>query len=370
MENDLGWTRAQTSGAFSLALLLSGLVAIPIGRWVDRHGARLVMTVGSSLGFLLVLSWSWVSDLWLFYLIQAGIGLVMAATFYEVAFTVVAVWFRQNRKTAMLIVTLVAGLASTIFIPLSTFLLEILSWREALRVLALILAVGTIPLHALVLRHKPQSLGLVTDGHSNQGAEEEKSLGTREALKTASFWWISVAFTLDRITIIGVAAHSVPMLLEQGYSPVTVASATGAIGIMQLAGRLFFTPTTSRFSLASLSAVTFLFHSLGLASLLFVPGLASIWLFASFHGMANGASTLAKAAIIAETFGSAHYGSISGSIVTMVAIVQTIAPIGIGSLHDHFGNYTLALWLLLSCSALAALAILQARPKHLISHHP
>jgi cyanate permease len=237
-----------------------------------------------------------------------------------------------------------------------------LPWRSALRVLALILAVGTIPLHAFVLRKNPRTMGLEPDGAKPQESQVETSLTTRQALRTSGFWWMSAAFTLDRITIIAVAAHSVPMLLELGYSATTVAAATGAIGLMQLAGRLFFIPSMGKFSLTSLTAITFLCHSLGVLSLLLVPGISSIWLFASFHGIANGASTLARAALVADTYGSTHYGSINGSMVTMVALVQTIAPIGAGALHDASGNYTLVLWLLAGCSALAALAIFQIKP--------
>ncbi|UCH26496.1 MAG: MFS transporter [Trueperaceae bacterium] len=160
METELGWSRAETSGAFSLALLLSGIAAVPVGYWLDRRGARGLMTAGSVAGVLLVLAWSYVEELRAFYAVQAGIGLVMAVVFYEVAFTVVAVWFRRDRARAMLVLTMVAGLASTIFIPLASWLVAVLPWRDALRVLALVLAVGTIPLHALVLRRRPQDLGL------------------------------------------------------------------------------------------------------------------------------------------------------------------------------------------------------------------
>lgn len=363
MEAELAWTRAQTSGAFSLMLLISGLVAIPIGRWVDKRGARALMTIGSSLGFLLLLGWSFTTNLVVFYVVQAGLGLVMAATLYEVAFTVVAVWFRRNRKTSMLIITLMGGLASTIFIPLASFLVDVLYWRDALRVLAGILALTAIPLHAFVIRKNPKELGLEPDGRIEPQHAPEKSLSPREALQESSFWWISSAFTLDRITVIAVAAHSVPMLLEQGYAAATVAAALGAIGIMQFAGRLFFTPSTAKFSLASLAAVTFLCHSFGLVSLLLIPNLTGIWLFTGFHGIANGAGTLARAALVADTYGPAHYGSINGSMVTMIAIVQTIAPLGAGALRDLTGNYTLVLWLLVALSGLAAFAVLQARPK-------
>ena len=98
MEAELGWTRAQTSGAFSLALLLSGVGALPAGRFVDKHGARGLMTAGSLLGALLVFAWSSVQRFGaFFYLVQGAIGLVMAAVLYDVAFTVVAVWFRRDR---------------------------------------------------------------------------------------------------------------------------------------------------------------------------------------------------------------------------------------------------------------------------------
>lgn len=96
MERELGWSRGEISGAFSLSLLLSGLVAIPVGRFVDTHGARGVMTVGSSFAVVLLFAWSLVTNLRVFYLIQAGLGLVMAAVLYEVAFTVVAVWFQHQ----------------------------------------------------------------------------------------------------------------------------------------------------------------------------------------------------------------------------------------------------------------------------------
>ena len=365
MEAELGWSRAQSSGAFSLALLVSGLLAIPLGRWVDKYGARLLMTLGSTLGVVLMLAWSFNDSLLGLDLIQAGIGFVMASTFYEIAFTVITVWFRRNRRNAMLIVTFMGGLASTIFIPLATFLVETLDWRDALRILAFILAVTTIPLHAFVLRKHPNKLGLAPDGDlaNAESTQTETNFTLPEALRTASFWWMSFAFSLDRMTVITIAAHSVPMLLERGYSPAVVAAATGSIGIMQLLGRVLFTPTMGRFSLTMLTSITFISHCLGMLSLLFIPGVASIWCFAVFHGLANGAATLARAALVAETYGSANFGSINGSMVTMIQFAQTIAPFGAGLLHDYSGNYTLVLWILAIISAIAAVAVNFAKPQ-------
>jgi MFS family permease len=80
MEADLGWSWAATTGAFSLALVVSGVGAIPAGRWLDRHGPRLLMTAGACVGPLLVLAWSRADNVAGFYLIWAGMGLVMASS--------------------------------------------------------------------------------------------------------------------------------------------------------------------------------------------------------------------------------------------------------------------------------------------------
>src|SRR5579884_224381 len=58
MATELGWSRASLAGAFSLAVLLSGVAAVPVGQWLDGHGARGLMTLGSVLGVLLVLAWA------------------------------------------------------------------------------------------------------------------------------------------------------------------------------------------------------------------------------------------------------------------------------------------------------------------------
>lgn len=111
MEAELGVTRAELSFAFSLVLLVSGVVAIPIGRWVDRHGARGLMTVGSLLASVLVGAWSRVENLAGLYAIFGGLGVAMAAVLYDPAFAVLTMWFSRKRRRAFTILTLFAGLA-------------------------------------------------------------------------------------------------------------------------------------------------------------------------------------------------------------------------------------------------------------------
>src|SRR3712207_6177623 len=89
MQRDLGHSAAELTGAFSLAILVSGAAGIAVGRWLDCRSPRALMTGGSATAALLVLAWSQVEALWAFYVVWFGLGLAMAAVLYEAAFTVV-----------------------------------------------------------------------------------------------------------------------------------------------------------------------------------------------------------------------------------------------------------------------------------------
>lgn len=367
IENEFAWSRIQSSGAFSLALLISGLAAFLVGTLVDKYGARWLMTAGSILASLLVFAWSNVNNLKDFYLVQAGIGLAMSAILYPVAFTVVAVWFRFKRPMAMLIVTFVAGLASTIFIPFETYLLSIMDWRSALKILALVLALTTIPLHALVIKRRPEDIAKLPDGLEldlkNSAIKAEKSISTKEAFKMPSFWWFSLAFALSALTVNAIATHLVPLLTERHYSPTLVAAAAGSVGIMQLAGRIVFTPLNGRVSLRTISAITFATHTIALIILAFSLSGYGLWAFVIFYGIGNGAITLARAALIADTYGAASYGAISGGMAIFIALTQAAAPLGAGLLHDFSGSYQLVVLTLAAASAIAAFAVYKAQEK-------
>lgn len=355
MEAELGWTRAQTSGAFSLGLLVAGLAAIPIGRLVDCGGARLAMTLGSLLGAGLFLAWSQVTNLARFYLIWAGLGLAMSATLYDVAFTVVATWFRQHRAKAAFIITMVAGLASTIFVPLATLLVEQLGWRAALVALAAILAATCVPLHGVVLRSHPKALGLDVDGLA--GSRSEPSISARAVFSTASFWWLALAFALARLSVAALGAHLVPLLLEQGYRAAFVALAVGAVGPLQLLGRALFLPAHGRWRVDRVTAGVFASLAAALTSLALIPGAGGVVLFVVLYGASNGAMTLARAEIVVRRYGAAHYGSINGALALSVSLTSAFAPLGAGALYAATGGYGVVLGVLAALALVSVVAV-------------
>jgi MFS family permease len=371
MGQELGWSRGAMTGAFSLALLVNGVAAVPAGRWLDRHGPRALMTVGSCAATLLVLAWAATDDLVLFYLIWAAIGVTMAAVLYEPAFVVVATWFVRRRGRALTLLTFIAGFASVIYIPLAGWLVETRGWRGALVVLALLLGAGTIPIHALLLRRRPQDLGLNPDGAgeaavakpgggrgvSPAGATPEASVSARAALRGRAFWWLAGAFCLNALGVVALNVHLVPYLIDGGYGAGFAAGAAGLVGIMALPGRLVFTPLGDLLPRSLVAALLFLLQAAALAALLLVPGRAGVFAFVLLFGAGFGAITPARAALVADFYGAAHYGSISGLLSLFVTGARALGPVLAGAGYDLGGSYAPVLWTLLVVSALAAVAV-------------
>ncbi|MCB0104746.1 MAG: MFS transporter, partial [Caldilineaceae bacterium] len=242
LENEFHWSRAQVIGAFSLALLISGGMAVPVGFWLDRHGARTLMTVGSVAATGLMVALARVQTLTQLYLVWIGLGITMATILYEPAFVVVAKWFQRRRSTALMVITLAAGFASTIFLPLTAQLVAGYGWRQAMLWLALLLGVTTIPLHALVLRRAPEILGQTVDGlpsgEETKAAPAAVPLRVRDVLRNAAFWWLVLALSMGTMAAIGIRVHMIPLLEDRGFDPVYAAWVGGLIGAMQVFGRV------------------------------------------------------------------------------------------------------------------------------------
>jgi MFS family permease len=365
MQADLGWSTVELAGGYSLALLCTGLAGVPVGRWVDRHGPRALMTAGSIAGTLLLLAWSQVSSLPLFYLIMAGVGLVSAAVLYEPAFAIVAVWFRRQRGRAFTVLTFFGALASFIFIPLSAWLLTTLGWRAALVALAAILAAVTIPVHALLLRRRPADLGLRPDGDPAEVDGEapavaaERSVTARAALREPRFWMVTFAFSVNMFATVTMTVYLIPLLTGAGHSTSFAATVAGLFGLMSLAGRMLIGPLGDRYARRWVTCGLYAMQIVGLATLaLAAPTPAGALIYVALFGMGAGTLTIMRAALLAEQYGPANYGTISGAQNMLLTGSRALAPLGAGLLAAALGGYTLLLWGLAALILLGALAVL------------
>jgi MFS family permease len=365
MESELGWSRGDLTGAFSLALLVAGLAAMPIGRWLDRHGPRLVMTLGSIAAALLVLAWSQTHGLPQLYVIWAAIGVTMAATLYDPAFATASRWFERQRVRALTIITLVAGFASTIFIPLAGWLVQVQGWRQSLVTLAIVLAVGTIAPHAVLLRRGPEDIGLHPDGAppppATLEAQPVAGMAVGQALRHPSFRWLTTAFGLSTICTIAVGLHFLPYLRDRGYDATFAAGATGLIGAMQVLARLLMAPFANRANPRLFAASMFALQPLSLLALLLVRSTPGVFLFVVLFGVQRGLNTIARPALLADLYGRAQYASIAGVLQFVISLTQAAAPVGAGVAYDALGSYEPILWAFAVISAAAVVAVLPAK---------
>ena len=345
MQAELGWTRAQLTGAFSLALIVLGVAGVGAGHWLDRRGPRLLMTAGSILGVVLVLMWSQMRDLATFYALWIAMGVCWSATLYSPAFATVTAFFRERRTEALTVVTLMAGLASTIFLPLTAWLVSSLGWRQALVALAAILGIATIAPHALVLRRPP--------AHDER---HEPSLGLGEALRHPSFRWLALGFFCFALAN-GVNVHLVPYLGGRGFDLGGAAALAGLVGAMQVVGRIFLAPLERRLAPSAVVALVYALQPIALFVLLAFAGSVAPFVFVVLYGAGRGADTLIRNTAVARLYGPRRFASIQGVLGLFITVALAIGPVGLGALYDRQGGYDAGFWLACAASVVALGAV-------------
>jgi predicted MFS family arabinose efflux permease len=256
----------------------------------------------------------------------------------------------------MTALTLVAALASFIFLPLSQALIDAHGWRDALLILAGILAAVTIPLHALTLRRAPAAPEAARHGREPD-AEAER------VLRSQSFWLFTAAFFLATTTGIAMTILAIPYLVERGYSAEFAAFAVGLVGLSQIPGRIFFAVLGARLPRAFALPAVFLFIALGIAALTAADGNALVIGALVLLGMGNGMTTLARATVIADRYGAAAYGSISGVAASATTAARAVGPVTAAAYAAATGSQTL-LWTLTALTLGAGLLAFLSERTH------
>jgi MFS family permease len=366
MRAELGASTAQLAGALTLALALTGIGGVVVGRWLDRSGPRWIMTAGSLLGGVSVLAWSQAGDLVQLYLAFAGIGLASAAVLYEPAYAVINTWFRRDRPAALLTLTVVAGFASTIFLPTSQLLIEVLGWRRALVVLAVVVAACAVP-HALLLRRSPADLGLAPDGRPDPGPPPSATTsgppgtvadltvyrGAGAAWRRPAVRLLTLATGLQMVANAAVAVFLVAYLLETGAPPGVAAVAAGGLGALSVAGRVVLTVLAARVGIGTVTAAMVAGQALGVALLLLLPQPAATVVFVLLFGAGFGVLNIARPALLGQYVPGVVFATVSGHQALVGQFGRVVAPVAGGALITAAG-YGAAFAAVAACTLAAA----------------
>jgi MFS family permease len=352
-----GGDKPSVFAAFSFGLLISGLLSAPVGALIDRVGGRGVMTAGSVAGAALLALLSQVQSVFALYAVWAGLGVVMAATLYDPAFAVITRLFASNYRRAITTLTLFGGFASTVFWPLTQFLIAEFGWRNALLVLALLNLVVCAPLHWWVLPGNGGSGGRPrASGPAAPGA-------FRAALRTPVFYLLTIAFTGNALVFSAIQVHLMSMLQDKQLSAASAALVGAMIGPMQVTGRVLELAFASRLSASTIGILAMAFLPLSL----WLLGVAGVqWpllvAFAVIYGIGNGVMTIVRGAIAAELFGREAYGAINGAMAAPVIVAKAAGPLVAALLFAWLGGYDGTLLVLIAVGVIStAVFVLSAR---------
>jgi predicted MFS family arabinose efflux permease len=357
ISRDTGWSPTLATLAFSVSQIVAAVVGIAVGRVIDRSGPRIVMTFGSVLAVPSLLLIAGAPSYVLFLCGWTLAGIAMAGILYPPAFVALTRWAGDRRVSALTAVTLVGGLASTVFAPLTAFINGALGWRSTYLVLAAVLALVTIPLHWIGLRHPWPA----RPGHHDLTAEQGRDLTSTK--RSRHFALLAIALSAASLTGFAVVVNLVPLLEERGLTSELAAVALGLGGVGQFVGRFAYPTITARVGTSAKTAVVILGVAAAVLLLAIVPGPAALLVaLAVLVGMTRGLVTLIQATAVSERWGTAGFGNLNGMLSAPMLTCAAVAPFVGSWLAAVTGSYSEAFLILGVIAVLGGLASLGANP--------
>jgi MFS family permease len=350
LEQALDMTRAESSLGFSLMLLAEGVLAFPVGRWIDRGHERAVMTAGSLLIAVAFLLHSHITTAFEFYAVWTLLGVGLAGALYPPAFAVLTRRFPQHFRRAIIILTFLGGLASTVFIPFVAWLIETRGWRESSYVLGVMHLLVCVPVHGWLLRDAPQRAMLASNRAS------------RDALwryvRLPKFWQLATFVVLLMGVTSALPAHLVNLLRESGMAESWAIAVPASMGVLQVIGRLGLYVAEHRVDVHATNRWVTVLIPLGFLTLLIGAGHGA-WgvLFVVLYGLGNGMLTIVKGTVMAQYVSREHMGSLNGLLGLPMALARAAAPWLMGLLWSAQAGYTLGLWVMFAASVVGVASL-------------
>jgi MFS family permease len=376
--DEFGWDRGVTAGAFSFGFLLSAGFSPALGRLMDRYGPRVVIVSGVGLMAAGMFLATLTSRPWHLYAtlgVMVGGGSVCIGYLGQSLF--LPNWFVRRRGLATSLAFSGVGVGSIIVLPWVELLIERAGWRAACAVIGGLLLGLVVPLN-LLLRHRPEELGLLPDGAAGTGAANEKALQIVDpvwaavdwtlprALRTARFWWIALGFFCALFAWYAVQVHQTKYLVEIGFDPYEAAWALGLVSLLAIPGQIALGHVSDRVGrewVWTAGCFGFAVCYAALLAMPYAPTPALLYLMVASQGALGYGLTSVLGAIPAEIFLGRHYGAIVGALMLPSMLGAAAGPWLAGALHDMTGSYAPAFTIAIGCCVLSALAVWLGAPR-------
>jgi MFS family permease len=377
--DEFGWDRGLVAGAFSFGFLVSAVLSPLAGRVLDAHGPRvviltgvLVMTAGLWLALSIERPWHLYATLGV--LVGGGANLMTYTTHSQF----LPNWFVRRRGLAISIAFAGVGVGAIILLPWLQSIIVTDGWRASCWAMGLLAIFLVGPLNLLV-RKKPQDVGLLPDGASQMASAAEKRASNvvdpawaaiewtlARAARTGRFWWIVLGYFCALVAWYAVQVHQTKYLVEIGFTPLVAAWALGIVSVVGIPGQIILGALSDRFGREwtwTAGCAGFAICYFALIALEHSPSNVLLYVMVISQGFLGYALTSVMGPIVAEIFEGPHYGSIFGTITVALIGGGAAGPWITGIIHDATGSYGLAFVLAIACCVVSAAAIWIAAPR-------
>ena len=356
LELHFGWSRAQLSGAFSMAQLEGSIIGPLMGYLIDKLGSRRMVLIGmiiTGLGFLL---FSRTDSIFLFYLSYGLIMLGTAAGTWLPTMTVVNRWFVRKRGMAMAIAAEGSPLGGLALVPILAWAVTPgnYGWSITAQWIGVVFLCLALPMSMLV-RERPEDYGILPDGDSpdqapsrtarptqRTGPSDQLNFTARQAIRTPAFWLITFGHAFSTILFATLTVHLVLMLTDQGL---TIQSASFVFSVIMASAAVFQLVggyMGDRMPINIAIAIFGFIQAGGFLMAVLVDSLAMAMLFAVVFGAGFGGRNPLTTAIRGEYFGKTAFATITGISSAPMYVFMLSAPLFAGFLFDATESYTLA----------------------------
>jgi MFS family permease len=367
---EFGWTSTMISGAFSLSMIVYGVLGIVMGNLNDRYGPRVVTALCGfllGLGYLLMSQVSALWELYLFFGVIVGIGMSGA---WVPLLSSVARWFVTRRSLMTGIVITGFGIGQVLGPPVVDRLISTYGLRLSYIILGgvILLVIGVA---AQFMRRDPIQMGQMpydANVSQQQGIKPDNSEFTlNEAVHTAQFWLVFIILFSEGFGLFTIIVHLVSYAIMLNISTASAASLLAASGGMGILGNYMLGAVADKFGNRYVCIICFLIMMAALLLLVPARELWMLYLFAIIFGFSTGGIAAVESPLVARLFGMSAHGLIYGVVHLGFTAGAMVGPVLTGYIFDVTGSYK---WAFLICAAVGFLGFILSvilRPTRMLS---
>jgi MFS family permease len=338
------------------ATLIGSLFAIGIGRFIDRLGARIVLTaVVASLGAV-VCAMSGAQSFWsLAVAVTLTRGLGQSAL-SVISLAMVGQWFVNGIDKAMAIYSIVMSIGFMIAFPLVGSVVQSAGWRAAWFAIGIALLAVLAPLSFFLAGRAP--LAPEHDTHPSHTTHFASGATWQEAVATPAFWTFSVGAALYGLVASGIGLFNESILAERGFGPDIYYQTLIVTALTALIGNFGGGWLAVRISLPNLLAISLFVLAAGLAALPHVSTIMQVMVWAVAMGLGGGLVMVLFFSVWPRVYGRAHLGRIQGAAQAMTVLASAIGPLLLAACVEWTGSYSGMFNVLAAVIGLAAFSAL------------